>query len=945
MAKVNYGYKYKPTAAGMFKPSASSATPTNTKQYLETQSSNLAKRFEGVGIDSTKPQGELDKRNLIEKALNLTPQQGPIMDILEVLDRPREVVANVLSSLGESDKRNVLEAAWEGLAGKEKLSTREALQNLTGDDSFLELEQNDKSYWDEIGNFVVNVGLDIVSDPTTYLPGGFLLKQAGKAGGAIGKVGGSLIDAAKASKNLTLKSAGEATESFVKGVSKKLDDISYLFSATKGITDEQVRAIKKISGEAGKTADDLKVAIKDVEDILKATGVKQADKIAKDIIENGTELIKNADGTWRAVTTDGKVVMDDIIRQFYDDIKKRPLSPENMGKVAEKIINVNVKSKPAVKKILDNIVEALNKVTDKKLFSLRVGDKGSVALQFQGSADEFANILKSRNGITDPEVLKILSDTVIDTGKRELLPETLEALAKHGEAFKSATDKLRGIQENTRKFLQQMGEFDVGGKSFESGVEYMRRVVSTPSEEFLKSSKFYATDFVKPGTSDLASRTYEGTSREINAALKDLYGATDDLFSESALASVQDLVNVAQKRYTQTNLTKMFLGMEYDSVTKTYKKAADAPEFFFQIGGKTTGDVAEQLPSGFQVLKKPFKEEFSNLFKNLPDEMKKALNDDFLEVLGAANQDGLVAMQKSAYNIFKNADNAYKEIPEFLKVYDDLLGKWKSVTLLSPGFHGRNFVGNASNMYLAGMNTFDIIRYQSDAIKDLMKYKKLSKLRTELGEQGLKQADKIFLNNFDEIAKSGVLTGHRGARDLDDVKKMIDRLDLSGNLKDKNIAQRLVESNFNFAEEIDDIQRIALYQWALKKNGNSAAAFKQVREALFDYTLLTPFERNTMKRAVPFYTFMKNNLVFQSKNILQNPNQYAKLLRGYKHWAEGMTDMDINELPDYMTNNMWLPIPMIVQRGDEESINFLKLNLPPADFAELIENPFNKGVN
>jgi hypothetical protein len=107
---------------------------------------------------------------------------------------------------------------------------------------------------------------------------------------------------------------------------------------------------------------------------------------------------------------------------------------------------------------------------------------------------------------------------------------------------------------------------------------------------------------------------------------------------------------------------------------------------------------------------------------------------------------------------------------------------------------------------------------------------------------------------------------------------------------------------------------------------------------------LTPFERNYAKRLIPFYTFMKNNMLFQAKNIVQNPNQYAKLLRGYKHWTEGMTDMDINELPEYMVQNMWVPFPTIVDRGDGETINFIKANLPPSDFAELISKPFSKAV-
>jgi len=934
MAKITYGYKYKPSAAKLFKPAKSN----DSRTYLENQISGLEKRFGKVGVDTTQPQKELDKRNILEKALNLTPDQNVIMDILEVIDRPRQVVSNILSSIGEEDKRNVLQAAWEGLAGKKKLSTKEALQNLTGDDEFLTIKKDDESFLDEIGNFVIDVGLDIASDPTTYFGLG-LVKEAGKQvlkGGTkvLAKVGGTLLDVAKTSAKL--KPYAEAAEGFVKGIAKSLDDVGYLFKATKGLTDDQVRAIKRISAEAGETAENLKRALSDVEGILRKSGVKNADKIAFEIIENGGQFVQDAAGSaWRVVTSDGNIVFDNILRQFYDDVRMIKPSPNNAGKVLEKIIPIDLNSVPqSVVNQLDNYVVKLNTAAGKTVFSLRK-EAGSVALQFNGVADEFAQVLKDEN----------LLKEVLNFGPRQLSQEALEAIAKNGDTFKNATDKLRSIQGETKKFLEQMGEFDVGNKTLANNVEYLRRVPTQSTEQFFKGQKYVVTDYVRPGTSDLASRTYEGTTKEINTALKNLYGANDNLFNESALLSIQDLVNVAQKRYTQTNLTKMLLGVDYDSVAKKYVKNANAPKFFFATEGKTAKEVAEQLPGGYKVIKGNFKDEFSNLWKNLPKEMQDAFDNEFLETVGAAAGDGVVSMQKSAYNILKNADNAYREIPEFIKFYDKMLSTWKGVTLLSPGFHGRNFMGNATNMYLAGMNTADIIRYQSEAVKQLSRFKKLAKLRAEIGEAALEQGDRLFLNNFDEVARSGVLTGHRGARDLEDVKAMIDRLGQGKELQKKGILERVVKTNFTLSEEMDDIQRIALYNWSLKKTGSSASAFKQVREALFDYTLLTPFERDYMKRLIPFYTFMKNNMLFQAKNITQNPNQYAKLLRGYKHWTEGMTGMDINELPDYMVQNMWIPIPTIIGRGDRETINFLKANLPPADFAELIENPLSKGVN
>jgi hypothetical protein len=115
-------------------------------------------------------------------------------------------------------------------------------------------------------------------------------------------------------------------------------------------------------------------------------------------------------------------------------------------------------------------------------------------------------------------------------------------------------------------------------------------------------------------------------------------------------------------------------------------------------------------------------------------------------------------------------------------------------------------------------------------------------------------------------------------------------------------------------------------------------------EALFDYSSLTSFERNTMKRLFPFYTFMKNNFVFQAKSLLANPGKYARIGRAYDYWNEDIGGIKTEDMPAYMQDRMWLPIPMTLTKDDEEAISFLKLNLTPSDFTELVRNPLNKGV-
>ena len=43
-----------------------------------------------------------------------------------------------------------------------------------------------------------------------------------------------------------------------------------------------------------------------------------------------------------------------------------------------------------------------------------------------------------------------------------------------------------------------------------------------------------------------------------------------------------------------------------------------------------------------------------------------------------------------------------------------------------------------------------------------------------------------------------------------------------------------------------------------------------------DPSNMTDFERNTMKKIIPFYTFTKQNLLYQASNIMKNTPKYNK---------------------------------------------------------------------
>lgn len=77
------------------------------------QAEGLKERIEGSGLEA---ETFTDKRNFVEKALNLTPNQNFLFDVFEIINRPQQAVFNAIKA-GQEGKE-VGKAMLEGLSGK-----------------------------------------------------------------------------------------------------------------------------------------------------------------------------------------------------------------------------------------------------------------------------------------------------------------------------------------------------------------------------------------------------------------------------------------------------------------------------------------------------------------------------------------------------------------------------------------------------------------------------------------------------------------------------------------------------------------------------------------------------------------------------------------------------------------------------------------------------------
>jgi hypothetical protein len=688
---------------------------------------------------------------------------------------------------------------------------------------------------------------------------------------------------------------------------KKLEiNFKNTFNLTAGFSDETKNLIKAAFGENLFELERRSARLAEIQQQLIKVN-PEAGKLLGEIIEAGAKVV------------DGKIVKMSRsmgLSDFLDYSLKRledgaeiilPSFPDDAAKL-NFLKNLNKRYQDAFS-------------TTDDLFEVVVGKQGGTVLRVKGDASDLKEIIKQYG---DEKLIRPIAgvDDYVQFGERALSKEAQRLLL-------SQTDLIGDYSSLSDEILQELIDvagFDKLPSELAGQIGYMRHVMSKEAYAGLQRQlPGVASLFARPGSDTLAQRTFLGSAEEINAAMKEFMNLEMDLFDPNAFNAMEDLIKVAQRKLDQSRILDIVLketSVEGDALMKVVANTQDA----------------RSALSPYDTMFKSFKEEFSALYKNLSPDGQAQL-DAFFKA-GGYGTDKAIAMNKSAYNILKGAEKAYIQIPELVKTYDKFLNTWKGVTLVSPGFHLRNMFGNMFNSYAIGMDTVAQSKYLGVAMTELDEFNKIGKKLA----QGLdiSPAEQKVFDTVRGYFEHGASQTHRGIRDLEQLKEATSAAAKGGKIKTGY--NNLLKFNFNVAEKIDDVQRYALYRWSFDKTNDVNKAARTVSEALFDYSHLTPFEKNYMKRIFPFYTFMKNNFIFQAKNIFANPKQYARAGRAYNYAVENLSGYSQDDLPEYATENMWLPLPISVNKNDKEGIAFLKANLPLSDFTEFVENPFRKGV-
>jgi hypothetical protein len=257
------------------------------------------------------------------------------------------------------------------------------------------------------------------------------------------------------------------------------------------------------------------------------------------------------------------------------------------------------------------------------------------------------------------------------------------------------------------------------------------------------------------------------------------------------------------------------------------------------------------------------------------------------EIPGLKFEPAVANQLSRSYKAITNQD----EINKFLKVYDGAQNWWKMWSLgVRPAYHTKNTIGNLWNSYLGGLTT---PKPYADAAAFQIKIAK-NNLKGEIAGYPTKEL-------YDAMMTRGVFGQGQYGGDI--ARRLEDQLQ-GGNKNPFTLSTSnpILQGGFKLGQTIEDNARIALFIDQLNKGANFDKAASHVRKYLFDYGDVSPFERDVLKRAMPFYTWSRKNIPLQLEALATQPDKINKINLAINNiqQANQVEQPDLAQVPDYI---------------------------------------------
>lgn len=629
-------------------------------------------------------------------------------------------------------------------------------------------------------------------------------------------------------------------------------------------------------------------------------------KLNKMILESKTGKEKKAINVYKSKikAISNQKIADNIIDNYNEAVSNKIIK-EIATIFDDKIANSYVKSIDNYNKTVNNYIDSLSKLNNNTNESI-------ISSLYEKSEKTYQDMIKAENklainkakieGAISSKEAKNIENAVKDINK------ATEKRIKSQQKITEASETFKTLKEST---ISQISQLEKRIKEKEQLIERLDPNLNINTVKYKENLK---------DIQDLENLKTK------NSKLVD-----EDYFSTSYVQGLQDYITNSVKRQTTLdtyNEVILKAGLHNEDVMKFIPK----------------GDTLSKIPVGYVQLTNNETNKilnYLNAYKNnLPKSSQNMIN-DFKRMLN--NSNGTV-INKTAYELLNlGTKNLNEGANAVLKVVNGLNNFFKKNATFSLGFQFRNITGNVSNMWLSGIPAHSLTKEMANAQRLYSKNKMIDIL-----EKGTKPGAKLSgkdLQDFElvkEFINAGFLGQGSKVKDLQQaLKQTKDLTKYHGNIR--KLYDKIFEFNMKGNEWIDATSRLAVLSYA-RKNPKYVAKLgvknpvDVVKQIIFDPSKMSPFEQNVLKKAIPFYTFTKQNLMYQATNIIHNTSRYSNLLKTIN---KIYGSLDENQYRDYQKEQMQVPI------GTDEKGNtiMLKTNLPAADLGEWVSDPIKKLIS
>lgn len=259
--------------------------------------------------------------------------------------------------------------------------------------------------------------------------------------------------------------------------------------------------------------------------------------------------------------------------------------------------------------------------------------------------------------------------------------------------------------------------------------------------------------------------------------------------------------------------------------------------------------------------------------------------------------------------------------------YDKLTKLFKTaVTSWFPAFHVRNFVsGVAQNYEVFGREGLNPTNYMT--AMGVVKNSELPLIIKNWKGKTMFEGTGSELNKAIKERFSG---SSRYVADLGDYIE-----DVGGG---KFQWKKITDPGRKLGNAIETYHKTAATIMGLKQGKGLEEAMNLAEKAGFDYSKITKFESKILRRAIPFYTFMRKNAGLQLDTLVHHPERIlnqAKMATGLSEMIGGkVTEEDIKGLPDWVLGGLGFKL------NDGQYLS--QFGLPIEEFIATMNEPLMK---